>query len=589
MPPQPYPFSKNRYFPYKRMRSADFTREQEYADRKLAFLSHWCLGEGAAVGLEAQRIDSDSLLVSPGFAVDGQGRFLIVDEPAVCRVRALPGFDGLAGETALLWLAYREEPADPMFVPGDGEEVQEYAAAWERFSFHLTGLEALPPSPADRLLLRDRLLFEDGDVRVRQVLPRALPARGRVQLRLVVESFCPEPLELEIRYAPVFPAFVTDGEGQPPRLERRLTVEKGAAVLPLPLVLDTTAQAMSVSTDEGSLTLEKRGVELRGQGRFQEEFSLTPGDPLRALEEGLLARDLQQFWSGGGERGVPIAAVRFLRCGAGIMLDDVIPLRWGQRAAAPWLTERLRLCGAFFPADGPVRPSPPVQPAPAAPPPEPGMQMATGVVTLNSGLHPSEGKVLRSGEIDHGLGPGPVFIQFGVENVYPAVNLPRNRTDLLLGDISLFEQAGGTYERDVDKGVCVHPDKGTFELAVRLKGGIRQPVLRLRWFAWKPEEDTPCAIPPGSLLRLEPDMIHVAPGAVVNFVPVFSGGAGAPCEFLAADRRSGLVTRDGIYTAPEKDGLYQVYGQVRDRPETRVSSFVIVRGGEGAEHGPGTV
>lgn len=588
MPP-PYPFYKNRYFPYKRMRSADFIREQEFTDRKLSFLNHWCLGEGTVVGLEAQRIDSDSLLVSPGFAVDGQGRFLIVDEPAVCRVRALSGFDTLSGETSLLWLAYREEPADPMFVPGDGEETQEYAAAWERFSFHLTDMEALPLSPADGLLLSNHLLFEDGDLRVRQVLPRALPARGRAQLRLVAESFCPEPLELKIQYAPVFPAFVTDGEGRPPRLERRLTVEKGIAVLPLPLVLDTTAQAMSLSLDENSFTLEKRGMELRGQNRFQEEFPLTQGDPLQALEERLLAHDLQEFWNGGGTQGTPIAVIRFLRCGSGAMLDDVIPLRWGHRAQSPWLSDRLRSCGGFFPADTPAILPPSAQPAPAAPPAGADKRTATGVVTLSAGLHLADGKVLRSDEIDHELGPGPVLVQFGVENVYPAVNLPRNRTDLLLGDISLFEQAGGTYERDVDKGVLVHPDKGTFELAVRLRNTLRQSSLRLRWFAWRPEEAAPPAAPSGALLRLEPDMIYVAPGAAVNFVPVFSGGAGPPCEFLASDRRSGLVTRDGIYTAPQKEGLYQVYGQVRDRPETRVSAFVIVRGGEGAEHGPKTV
>ncbi len=119
MMPQSFPFSKNRYFPHKRMRSADFIREQAYVERKLAFLSQWDFGAGVALGLEVQRMDGDSLLVSPGFAVDGYGCWLIVDEPAVCRIRTLHGFDALHGETALLWLAYHEEHTDPMFVPGD--------------------------------------------------------------------------------------------------------------------------------------------------------------------------------------------------------------------------------------------------------------------------------------------------------------------------------------------------------------------------------------------------------------------------------------------------------------------------------------
>lgn len=95
MTPQSYPFSKNRYFPRKRMRSADFIREQEYVEHKLAFLSQWDFGAGVALGLDVQRMDGDSLLVSPGFAVDGYGRWLIVDEPAICRIRTLPGFDAL--------------------------------------------------------------------------------------------------------------------------------------------------------------------------------------------------------------------------------------------------------------------------------------------------------------------------------------------------------------------------------------------------------------------------------------------------------------------------------------------------------------
>ena len=74
MTPQTFPFSKNRYFPRKRMRSADFIREQTYVEHKLAFLSQWDFGAGVALGLDVQRIDGDSLLVSPGFAVDECGR-----------------------------------------------------------------------------------------------------------------------------------------------------------------------------------------------------------------------------------------------------------------------------------------------------------------------------------------------------------------------------------------------------------------------------------------------------------------------------------------------------------------------------------
>lgn len=203
--------------------------------------------------------------------------------------------------------------------------------------------------------------------------------------------------------------------------------------------------------------------------------------------------------------------------------------------------------------------------------------MATGTVVLNAGLHLQAGNILCSDEIAHGLGPGTVFIEFGIENVYPAVGIDRNYTDLLLGDASLFDQASGTYDCGFDRGVHIHPEKGTFELAVRLKGELRQTSLRLRWFAWRAQECTARRSPVGTLLRLEPDVARVVPGAAVNFVPVFEHGAGTPCDFLIPDKQSGLITPNGIYTAPQKDGLYQVCAQIKDMPETRVNAFVIVR------------
>lgn len=571
---QPYPFSKSRYFPHKRMRSADFIQDQAYIEGKLALFSRLGLGTGTALGLEVQRIDGDSLLVSPGFAVDGQGRWLIVDEPAICRLRAIPGFDGLCGETALLWLAYREELTDATFVPGQRDEVQEYASARERFSFCLTDMKPLPRPSGEQVLFSDTVLFEDGDLRIRQVVPRALPAGGLVQLRLAVESFCLEPLEIHLRYAPRLPGFLSE-DGQPPLLEETLCLGPGETALALTGRLSTTAQAVLLSLPEHGFWLEKRGVRLQAQCEVREELPVAP-DPLLVLRDRLLSQGPQELWADGPEEGVPIAGLRLLRYGDQVLLSDTFPLSKGCRAQVPCLEERLRRCQGFFPKD--QASAQPPQKAPAPPPVSSGRRrMDTGVVTLYTGLHLQEGNVLCSDEIAHGLGLGPVYVEFGVENIYPAPGTDRNYTDLLLGDASLFAQASGTYDCGFDQGVRVRPEKGTFELAVRLKGELHQSALRLRWFAWRADEDAAPSPQAGVLLRLEPDVAYMDPGGMVDFVPIFAQGAGMPCDFTIPDKQSGTITPNGIYTAPSKEGLYQVCAQIRDRPETRVSAFAVVQ------------
>ena len=210
---QLYPFAKNRYFKKKRMRAVDFERDQAFADHKLSFLSHWVFGTGVAFGLGVQRIDSDSLLVEPGLAIDAQGRFLIVDEPTICRVRALPGFEALQSENALLWLSYKEELLDPMFVADDEGQNTQYAVAKERFELSLSEEGLLPMPAADEALLSETVLFEDEEIRVSQSIPRVLSATHPFHLRLYIQCFSLEPLDLELTYAPDIPGF-TGGERQ---------------------------------------------------------------------------------------------------------------------------------------------------------------------------------------------------------------------------------------------------------------------------------------------------------------------------------------------------------------------------------------
>ena len=83
-------------------------------------------------------------------------------------------------------------------------------------------------------------------------------------------------------------------------------------------------------------------------------------------------------------------------------------------------------------------------------------------------------------------------------------------------------------------------------------------------------------------------MIHVKPGEVISFTPIFTNGATLPCDFFVEGKQAGVITRDGIYTAPEREGLYQIYAQVRGNPEERANAFVIVKAEE-VPDGPGGV
>lgn len=587
MAEQLYPFTKNRYFKRKRMRTVDFQREQAYVEHKLSFMNHCNLGSGIAVGLGVQRLDAQSLLVEPGVAVDNQGRFLIVDEPAICRLRTLSGFSEMKGETALLLLSYAEEKFDSMFLADETGELQDYAAVRERYSLSLSNPETLPQSGAHKILFSDTVLFEDSELRVRQVIPRVLTATGITQIRLILENTAADTLEVGLHYAPNLPGFTLADTGGTVKLTQRVHLRVGINILCLSIATTAKAQAISASLAEENFTLEKRGITCHAKNAYREEFSIVSGNPLYELERRLTALSPQELWCN-VEDGIPLATIRFVHYENECLLHSIIPNDEDRHVALPYLTELLRQCSTYFGQRTAQEPPPKTPETPAQEPASKRSRMTTGTVTLTTGLHMGAGKILYSEEIAHNLGPGTVFVEFGVENLYPAVNLQQNRTDLLLGDVSLFEQASGNYGHPMACGVRIHPEKGTFELAVRHSGDLQQASLRLRWFAWRPDETVTQKPEVGTLLRLEPDVIRVPPGAVVNFIPVFSTKTGAPCDFFMANQQSGVVTRDGVYTAPDKEGLYQIYAQTRDHPEEKVNAFIIVRQSE-AKNGSGAV
>lgn len=149
---------RTRYFPGRLLSAEDFQREQDYAIEKRRLLNRVVLGVGVVCGLDARIApgsDGARLSVSPGLAIDGLGREIIVPEPAEIDPR--PCADRVPARL-LLGIAYHEEAVEP--VPSfDRPSVGDAEPGLIRETFRLWLVPAeprtqpFPGPPADALIV----------------------------------------------------------------------------------------------------------------------------------------------------------------------------------------------------------------------------------------------------------------------------------------------------------------------------------------------------------------------------------------------------------------------------------------------------
>lgn len=144
-------FSRNRYFYGHLLTASDFQAEQNYLRDKQQFRNLHTHGVGIVSGLSVTLQDlGRSLLISPGYAVDGLGREICV-----------PAAIGSALPTAcirlLVSVSYAEIEAEltPTLTPGplSSDNQAEYARTEEGFEVTLTPLPLNKPAGRPRILL----------------------------------------------------------------------------------------------------------------------------------------------------------------------------------------------------------------------------------------------------------------------------------------------------------------------------------------------------------------------------------------------------------------------------------------------------
>ena len=213
---QLYPFERNRYYPKKRLSSADYTVEQDYFNNKRRFLNGLMYGSGIVCGLGVFSLDDLSLLVESGVAIDGLGREIVVESSDVKKLSALPGFDKLKSGDVSLCLRYKEEPVHKVYSVDQANSDQEfqYNRIRESYELFVMDSEDIPVIyELDTEFLTSGNLVVSDNYTVTCFIPTVV-SRGRlVKARVVVKKTSDEDVRLTYHGILQVPVFATADGG----------------------------------------------------------------------------------------------------------------------------------------------------------------------------------------------------------------------------------------------------------------------------------------------------------------------------------------------------------------------------------------
>lgn len=309
-----YLFIRNRYYPGKLLHASDFVREQEYGNAKLEFLNRKFHGWGIIQGLEVRAGEGNTLRITAGSAIDRRGRLIAVPEDTTAAVDELEGRKREAAYDFILGIRYDEKPLDRERSLLAEKETVEVARIAESYA-----LKAYPHDAWERLkeageasLTEERVLYEDGEVRLSLRIPRVVPTDSIFKVCIQARALAGESVSIGWRCTAKLQGafFLTSGRSLQ-IMEEHQTVMSGSLY-----------QEWQICTEEyrkQNIAMELSHLEIFRQGKepVEAEACQTYIDTALVYEDAVRKRLRRREEEYGGENWVPLARIRSGGAGQG--------------------------------------------------------------------------------------------------------------------------------------------------------------------------------------------------------------------------------------------------------------------------------
>ena len=587
---QIYPFERNRYYPKKRLSSADYQAEQDYFNNKRRFLNGLMYGSGIVCGLGVFSLDDLSLLVESGVAIDGMGREIVVETSDVKKLSSIEGFDSLKTNEVSLCLRYREEPVHKVYAidQTDPDKEYQYNRVKESYELFLMDKDDIPEKfeMESEFLTKGTLLSSDNYL-IEFIMPATVSKAKAVRARVKVTGLGEGGTKLSYSSVLQTPAFVgADGSNEVSIEIQDLDIGRGESVVYdyWLMTLDTPSFESNIILKTGTASGYENDVAVQVPANFALKVLLSNLQPREIVSREIGRMNLELRNVGGQGDFIRLADLKLVRTDSAYIIGDVSESEVKSYITAPAQEMTRGDYLEYFVKEAPIGADGKVvfsgnQGEDAGSDNNAFLpEIATGVLEIPIGENARRGTVHYSGEIVHGLGKGNVYVDVGYEYVKEDESIGVNAKSTIYGNPDIFAQDQRTVV-NAETAVRVLNDKGSFVVGARLLNNVDYLVLTYRWVAIK--------FPAGNDLGLTEDYTgkSIAPetptvrmGTKENhyFGVRYNNMDKCSVTYELTESGSGSITSDGIYTAPAKPGVYEIRIYCTDMPVICTYAYAIV-------------
>jgi len=587
---QLYPFQRNRYYVGKLLTSADFQAEQDYYNNRERFMNSMMYGSGIVCGLSVVSLDDLSILVESGMAIDGMGREIILDTSTVKKLSAIEGFDELTGDEASLCIRYSEEAVHSVYAVNrdKADKEYEYSRISEGYQLFLMNKDQVDASYAmETEFLSTGILYSDGDYTVSVSIPSTV-SRGRlVKMEIKVEKTGNIQSNFTMHGLLQIPGFATADGSQEISIDLNDVSLKEREVYKKEIwlnVLDSKEKSTLIILKAGTGRAFINDEAVSMDTGFEMKIALSDVHPRELVNREIGRLSLEMRNLGGFDEYIRLADINLVRTVGAYVIESIEENSVKKYIGAPAQGQLRADYMDYFLKQGRIDgessstvTAKKVEQTAAIPTGLP--EIASGLVEIPLGNVARRGDLRYSGEVVHGLGKGNVYVSVGFESVSEDKSLGANAKSTIYGNADLFRKKKAEAPL-VETAVKVLNDKGSFVVAAKLEEDVDYLVLTYRW----------CAVrfPAGNDLGMDIDytgkaIIPETPTVVLEtreshfFGVRFENMDSCSLRYELTEEGTGEISADGIYTAPAKEGVYEIRIYCADMPVVCAYAYAIVK------------